>query len=108
PEGVDVGENLMHRSVTGAPSRARKSVAHLLLVLSAIVLGAVVLPAGSAQATGGSTWSPPTKDTTGVPARTQLTVHEGDIVVKKAGTVLDGLDIHGFVTIQAPNVTIKN
>jgi len=28
--------------------------------------------------------------------------------ITKAGTVLTGLDIHGFVTIAAPNVTIKN
>ena len=39
---------------------------------------------------------------------TTLKRHDGDITVTTAGTVLDGLDIHGFVTIKAANVTIKN
>jgi hypothetical protein len=44
----------------------------------------------------------------GVPEGTRLVVHEGDIVVTKQGTILDGLDIHGFVIIKAPDVTIMN
>ena len=31
----------------------------------------------------------------------------GDITITQAGTHLDALDIHGFVTIKAPNVTIS-
>jgi hypothetical protein len=49
----------------------------------------------------------PTEQNTGVPAGTKLTVHRGDITVTKAGTVLDALDIHGFVEVKAPRVTIK-
>jgi hypothetical protein len=45
---------------------------------------------------------------TGVPAGTKLTVHNGDLNVTTAGTVIDGLDIRGLVKISAPNVTIKN
>jgi hypothetical protein len=45
---------------------------------------------------------------TGVPAGTRLTVHDGDLTIATAGTVVDGLDIHGFVTVTALGVTIKN
>lgn len=45
---------------------------------------------------------------TGVPDGTKLTVHDGDINVTKDGTVLDSMDIRGFVRINADNVTIKN
>ena len=45
---------------------------------------------------------------TGVPAGTTLKVHRGDLVITTPGTVIDGLDIYGFVTVKAANVTIKN
>jgi hypothetical protein len=45
---------------------------------------------------------------TGVPAGTKLQVHNGDLYVKDDNTVIDGLDIRGFVRIYADNVTIKN
>jgi hypothetical protein len=50
----------------------------------------------------------PGKNNTGVPAGTQLKVHNGDLNITTAGTVIDGLDIRGLVKISAPNVTIKN
>ena len=43
----------------------------------------------------------PSAMTTGVPAGTRLKVHRGDLVITKAGTHLDGLDIHGFVVVKA-------
>lgn len=49
----------------------------------------------------------PSASSTGVPAGTKLKVHRGNIVVTKAGTRLDRLDIHGFVTVKAPNVVIS-
>jgi hypothetical protein len=49
----------------------------------------------------------PSAATTGVPAGTSLRVHRGDLVVTKADTHLDRLDIHGFVVIKAPRVTIS-
>jgi hypothetical protein len=45
---------------------------------------------------------------TGVPAGTSLTQYNGNLTVSTAGATYDGLDIHGFVTIKAANVTIKN
>lgn len=50
----------------------------------------------------------PSARTTGVPAGTVLKAHHGDLTVTKPGTVLNGLDIRGFVTIKADNVTIRN
>jgi len=48
----------------------------------------------------------PNATNTGVPAGTTLKDVYGDIVVTEAGTVLDRLDVHGFVIVRAPNVTI--
>ena len=50
----------------------------------------------------------PIASTTGVPAGTKLTVYNGDLVITTAGATYSGLDIRGFVTVKAPNVTIKN
>ena len=49
----------------------------------------------------------PSAATTGVPAGTSLTVHNGDLTVATPGAVIDALDIRGFVNVKAPNVTIR-
>lgn len=43
---------------------------------------------------------------TGVPPGTVLRPHYGNLTITTPGTTLDALDIHGFVTIKAPNVRI--
>jgi hypothetical protein len=43
----------------------------------------------------------------GVPAGTPLTVWEGDLTITTPGTVIDALDIHGYVRVKATDVTIK-
>ena len=48
----------------------------------------------------------PRASTTGVPSGTRLKVHNGNIVVTKAKTVLDRLDVRGTIVIKAPNVRI--
>ena len=45
---------------------------------------------------------------TGVPAGTQLTVHQGDLIISTPGAVVEGLDVRGFVRVTAPGVTIRN
>lgn len=50
----------------------------------------------------------PSAATTGVPSGTTLTRRDGDMVITKAGTKLDRLDIHGFVIVRADNVKITN
>jgi hypothetical protein len=49
----------------------------------------------------------PSAANTGVPLGTTLTRHDGNITITKAGTVLKDLDIHGFVVVEASNVTIE-
>jgi hypothetical protein len=49
----------------------------------------------------------PGPDNTGVPAGVALQVHEGDLNISQAGTVIDGMDIRGIVRVTAPDVTIK-
>jgi hypothetical protein len=50
----------------------------------------------------------PSAANTGVPRGTTLTRHNGDITITKAGTVLKDLDVHGFVVVEASNVTIES
>ncbi|WP_347756845.1 right-handed parallel beta-helix repeat-containing protein [Agrococcus sp. ProA11] len=57
-----------------------------------------------APGTGGM----PGPNNTGVPAGVNLRVHNGNMVITRAGTVIDGLDIRGFVDVRAANVTIRN
>jgi hypothetical protein len=45
---------------------------------------------------------------TGVPAGTALKVMDGNLTITTAGATYSGLDIHGFVSVQAPDVTIKD
>ena len=49
----------------------------------------------------------PDATNTGVPAGTTLTIVNGDLDVTRAGTVIDGKDIRGCVTVKAPAVTIR-
>jgi hypothetical protein len=50
----------------------------------------------------------PSLDNTGIPAGTHLTQHNGDITITQPGTVIDSMDVHGFITVRAANVVIKN
>lgn len=45
---------------------------------------------------------------TGVPAGTALKVVNGDLTIDKAGAVVSGVDVRGWVRINAPRVTFKN
>jgi Ca-dependent carbohydrate-binding module xylan-binding len=65
--------------------------------------GTTTAPAPAPAPAGGQ----PGPGNTGVPAGTKLTVHEGDLTVSTAGTVIDGLDIHGYLKIRANNVTVR-
>ncbi|MBO9553260.1 right-handed parallel beta-helix repeat-containing protein [Cellulomonas sp.] len=50
----------------------------------------------------------PDATNTGVPVGTKLTVYNGNLTITQPGTVIDGLDIRGFVKVKAKDVTIKN
>ena len=45
---------------------------------------------------------------TGVPPKKKLRVHRGDLVIRTPGQVVDGLEVHGRISVEAPNVTIRN
>lgn len=51
---------------------------------------------------------PPDIPGAGVPDGVTLIEHRGDIVVTQPGTVLENLDIHGFVSVRAPDVVIRS
>jgi hypothetical protein len=44
----------------------------------------------------------------GVPANTALRVVNGDLTITEPGTVLSNVDLNGYLTVRADNVTIKN
>ena len=50
----------------------------------------------------------PSASNTGVIPGTELTVHNGDMRIKVAGTVVNAMDVRGRIFVDAPNVTIKN
>ncbi len=50
----------------------------------------------------------PSASNTGLLPGTKLTVHNGNLKITTPGTVIDGMDIRGKVSVDAPNVTIKN
>ena len=62
--------------------------------------------AAGALTTGG--YTKPDASNTGIRAGSTLTVRRGDIVITEPGTVLENLDIFGFVKIRAANVVIRN
>lgn len=50
----------------------------------------------------------PGPSNTGAPEGRTLRVHEGDLTVSTDGAVIDGLDIHGFLRIEADDVVVRN
>ncbi len=75
--------------------------------------GPVPAPTPTPTSTPTPTTQPPTSGrpsptNTGVRPGTQLTRHNGDIIVTKDGTHLDALDVYGFVVVRAENVKITN
>ena len=69
-------------------------------------------PASAGRGTPSAAASPgevrPSGGSTGVPVGTVLRAYHGDLVITTPGTVIDSLDIFGFVTIKAADVTIRN
>jgi hypothetical protein len=50
----------------------------------------------------------PSAATTGVPAGVTLTPYNGNMTITTPGTVLDSLDIFGFIQVRTADVTIRN
>ncbi len=64
-------------------------------------------PTASPSPTTAPSTGVPGPSNTGVPSGTRLTVHEGDLLISKDGTVVDALDVRGFVRVTAKDVVIK-
>ncbi len=52
------------------------------------------------------TTAKPGPTNTGVPAGTVLTPHYGNLTITTPGARLDGIDLHGFLDIKAPDVVV--
>lgn len=46
--------------------------------------------------------------TVGVPSGTKLKRHDGDMIVTRKGTVINGLEVRGSISVRAPDVVIQN
>lgn len=68
-------------------------------------VGAPVTPRSQLGAVGSYV---PDASTTGAPAGTRLTVHQGNLVITEPNTVIDGRDVRGFVVVRAPGAVIRN
>lgn len=73
-----------------------------------VFIGSATITAPPESAPVSTAPGKPGASNTGVPDGTNLTVYNGDINVTTDGTVLDSMDIRGFVRINADDVTIKN
>lgn len=67
---------------------------------------------GAGSGTGGGEPLPcpgarPDESNTGAPPGIALTVVDDDVVIDQDGTVVDGQDIHGFLRIEADDVTVR-
>jgi hypothetical protein len=85
--------------------RAVASIAAALPIMAGGLAGCTW---GSHPAPGAPGSYKPGPATTGILAGTILIPHYGDIVITRPGTVIQNEDIHGFVTVRAANVTIRN
>jgi hypothetical protein len=105
PHLTDSTPTPRHNTRTGTRAKLLTAAAFAATVAAVLTGFAAPAQASAAEAAPAAVAG---ADNTGVPIGTPLTVHNGDIVVTTPGTVLDGLDIRGMVSIKADNVTIKN
>lgn len=49
----------------------------------------------------------PTSATTGAPAGLALTVQTGNVTITTAGTLIEGIDLHGYLDVRANNVIVR-
>lgn len=70
--------------------------------------GMATAPSANTNVTAPAAPAPSRSGGVGVPAGTPLTVHSGDLVITTDNTVIDGLDVRGFVSVKANNVVIRN
>jgi hypothetical protein len=103
--GRDGGEPVANGSPTGEPNVA--NVPGESASDSASPTGEVSTTAGPVVGSGGVPAGWPNASNTGVPVGRPLQ-QSGSVRVTRAGTVIDGLEVNGDISVEAPNVTIRN
>ena len=103
PSATTVSFSTVSTDYVTAASVSTYPVKSWVTIGSATTVAAAPAPTTSTSSTG-----KPSSTTTGVKAGSTLTRRDGNITVTTDGTVLSNLDIHGFVTVRAKNVTISN
>jgi hypothetical protein len=93
-----------YRRIAAPPAQAPAPQPPVVPSPPLVVTPPLAPPVVSPPSTGGR----PGATNTGVPAGTALTVANGDIRVTTPNTVIDSMDIRGFVVVAAPGVVIKN
>ncbi|MDQ1649983.1 MAG: hypothetical protein QOG60_2040 [Frankiaceae bacterium] len=114
-------------TATGGRSQPRRVLALLVALAGVLVVAALATQPGRELTGAGvgpsTTLAPdpaapypttrpdagvrPGPGTSGVPPGTALQRQDGDLVITEPGTVIDRADIHGFVDVRAPDVTIR-
>lgn len=105
---LNVSDSSSSKITSGGPVRIWSYLSPKASASAAVAFADASATATSTPAAPAASSGKPSAATTGVPAGTKLTVHQGNITVTQSGTHLDGLDIHGFVVVRATNVTISN
>jgi hypothetical protein len=100
------GEDSFTLTVSGAVSKRRGS-STVLVTVSVIGTHRGLVAPGPAEPVAAPSSGFPDATNTGVPAGVTLTP-SGALNIRTAGAVVSGLDITGWVEINAPNVTLKN
>lgn len=90
------------------PFKLNKPRLLAILAGALIATAGTVVPATSASAAITIPFAVPSASTTGVPAGKVLKVHNGNMVIRTANTVIDGWEIRGTLRIDAPGAIIKN
>ena len=100
------GKESFTLTVSGAVSKRRGS-STILVTVSVIGAHRDLVAPGPAEPVAAPSSGFPDATNTGVPAGVTLTP-SGPLNIRTAGAVVSGLDITGWVEINAPNVTLKN
>jgi len=95
-------------SDTSAQRLAKTAAADAWLYTSASLNRTVTVPVQNAPASPAPAPAPAPQPGPGVPAGTALKVHEGDLIITEPNTVVRGLEIRGFVRVNAPGAVIEN
>lgn len=96
--------------------RVRFALAILTVLLLFVAVTAVLAYMRRDPATNVATTNPlavaasdrPGPDNTGDLSGVERKVHDGDLIITTAGTVIEHMEINGFVRVEAPNVVIRN